>query len=268
MTIDTLPDLPGGLRAKTILSLIESARNAILEVYHQSTVAVEYKADHSPLTLADRRSHAILSQGLSALSPLPILSEEGQQLDWEVRQQWQSFWLIDPLDGTRDFVDRTDEFTINLALVQHGRAVVGFLDVPVQQKTYLGILGHGAYRVQGDTVSPIFVTDRPPESGLRCAVSRAHSSKEEAWCEAQGIAIGKWIRAGSALKFALVAEGLADLYPRLGPTMEWDTAAGHCLVEAAGGSVCLIDTTPLRYNRHDLKNAAFIALSGAVTSLK
>ena len=260
MTIDELPHLPNAVSASSVLSLIEHAREAILAVYADTTMAVEYKADKSPLTLADRRSHTILTEGLTRLTPeFPILSEEGRHLDWDTRRKWDYFWLIDPLDGTRDFVERTDEFTINVALVHEERPIVGFLDVPVRQTTYLGVHDRGAYRIQDGLAVPIQAQLREPTQGFRCAVSRSHSSREAAWAEEHGVPVSEWIRAGSALKFALVAEGSADVYPRLGPTMEWDTAAGHCLVDAAGGKVHQIDGEPLRYNRENLKNPPFIA---------
>jgi len=260
VTIDGLPLLPHGLSASSLLQLIARARQAILDVYQDANMEVEYKTDKSPLTLADRRSHAILSQGLTELSPsLPILSEEGYQSDWESRKLWDDFWLVDPLDGTRDFVERTDEFTINLALIHQNQPVLGFLDIPVQAVTYVGIAGQGAYRIESEQASRIFSRRSIQGQEVRCAVSRAHSSQEVEWVQAQGMRVSQWIRAGSALKFALVAEGRADLYPRLGPTMEWDTAAGHCLVIAAGGEVCQIDGQPLLYNQENLKNTAFIA---------
>ncbi len=187
------------------------------------------------------------------------MSEEGPQSHWDTRRHWESFWLIDPLDGTRDFVDRTNDFTINVALIHRGHAVVGFVDIPVQGITYLGIADQGAYRIENETAEPIATRTQIPPESLRCAVSRAHSSKEATWIQEHGLVVEEWIRAGSALKFALVAEGLADLYPRLGPTMEWDTAAGHCLVVAAGGDVRQLDGRPLQYNRENLKNTPFVA---------
>lgn len=267
MTIEDLPRLPIDLPLATILTVVEEAREAILHIYRGTTMAVEYKQDNSPLTLADRHSHAILSEGLLRMAPrVPILSEEGQTSAWEIRRQWPYFWLIDPLDGTRDFVDHTDEFTINVALIHQNRAIVGFLDVPMRATTYLGIEGQGAYRIGPQRqVTSIAAAQRSPSQPLRCAVSRSHGTQEASWMTSQGLSVSQWIQAGSALKFALVAEGTADIYPRLGPTMEWDTAAGHCLVEAAGGSVQQLDDhRDLHYNRENLTNPAFVARGGVI----
>lgn len=269
MTVNELPSLPEGIALPPLLDLISQAREAILRVYRGTAMHVEYKTDRSPLTLADRESHEILSAGLTKLAPgIPILSEEGSHQDWEQRSRWEYFWLVDPLDGTRDFVDRTDDFTINVALVRDQTAVVGILDVPMRETLYLGIHGQGAFRIQRAVVEPIRVSGRAPsDPGLRVAVSRSHSSRENDWLNEQGIHATESVAAGSALKFALVAEGSADLYPRLGPTMMWDTAAGQCLVEAAGGSMTQIDGQLFHYRRPDLTNTGFVVRGFASPSL-
>ncbi len=260
LTVYDLPGFPRDLDATALLNCIEAARREILAVYEKADLMVEYKADRSPLTLADRLSHAVLNQGLQQLLPgIPVLSEEGAVHDWEVRRQWRLLWLVDPLDGTRDFVQRTGDFTINVALVEDHIPILGLLDIPLRKTTYLGIRGQGAYRLQAGAVESIHTRHGADHRGLKAAISRSHQADEMAWLKTQGFEVSDVVSAGSALKFALIAEGQADLYPRLGPTMEWDTAAGHCLVAAAGGTVTQVDGTPLLYNRENLLNPPFLA---------
>ncbi len=259
LAVYDLPPLPCGLDAAALLSCIEAARHQILTVYEKADLMLEYKADRSPLTLADRQSHTVLNQGLQRLLPgVPVLSEEGTVKDWQVRRHWSLLWLVDPLDGTRDFVQRTGDFTINVALVEGHAPILGLLDIPLQNTTYLGIRGQGAYRIGEEEAKPIHTRHRGDSHGLTAAISRSHQANEIAWLRTNGFDVGDVIPAGSALKFALIAEGRADLYPRLGPTMEWDTAAGQCLVEAAGGTVTQLDGAALMYNRENLTNPPFL----------
>lgn len=257
-----IPGAPDRLLADDLLALVLKARAAVLEVYRQADHEVELKSDRTPLTLADRRAHQILSAGLNRLTPaLPILSEEGSDLPWTIRKDRPLMWLVDPLDGTREFVERTDEFTINVALIKDHEPWLGIMDVPVQATTYVGIRNGGAFRVDGHGGwTPIHAAGKPdPDRGVRFAVSRSHASDERRWIEASGLRVAEIRPAGSALKFSLIAEGAVDCYPRVGPTMEWDTGAGQCLVAAAGGEVTQFDGSPLRYNRENLKNPGFIA---------
>jgi 3'(2'), 5'-bisphosphate nucleotidase len=240
--------------------LVDAACAAILEVYaggHE----VEYKADDSPITRADRAAHDILSDGLRRLTPaVPVLSEESaaEQL-YEVRRHWHEFWLVDPLDGTREFIKRNGEFTVNVALVRGHRAVLGVVAAPVLQLTYYGVDGLGAFVQQGTAASRPIHVRQPAADPLVIVGSRSHRGDSLDSVLAR-IGPHEMQPMGSSLKFCLVAEGKADFYPRLGPTSEWDTAAAQAVVEAAGGGVTTLDGTPLRYNeRTTLLNPHFLA---------
>jgi 3'(2'), 5'-bisphosphate nucleotidase len=240
--------------------LVDAACVAILEVYATGH-EVEYKADASPITRADRAAHDILSNGLHRLTPdVPVLSEEsaaGQ--DYEVRRHWREFWLVDPLDGTREFIQRNGEFTVNVALVRDHRAVLGVVAAPVLQLQYYGGEGLGAF-VQHGAAVPLPVHVRQPAAEPPVIVgSRSHRGDSLDSVLAR-IGPHEMQPMGSSLKFCLVAEGKADFYPRLGPTSEWDTAAAQAVVEAAGGAVTTLDGSPLRYNeRTTLLNPHFLA---------
>jgi len=240
--------------------LVDAACAAILEVYAGSH-EVEYKADDSPITRADRAAHDILSDGLRRLTPaVPVLSEESaaEQL-YEVRRHWHEFWLVDPLDGTREFIKRNGEFTVNVALVRGHRAVLGVVAAPVLQLTYYGVDGLGAFVQQGTAASRPIHVRKPAADPLVIVGSRSHRGDSLDSVLAR-IGPHEMQPMGSSLKFCLVAEGKADFYPRLGPTSEWDTAAAQAVVEAAGGGVTTLDGTPLRYNeRTTLLNPHFLA---------
>ena len=251
-------DLPSLL--PEVRRLVDAACVAILEVYatgHQ----VEYKADNSPITRADRAAHDILSNGLRQLTPdVPVLSEEsaaGQ--DYEVRRHWREFWLVDPLDGTREFIQRNGEFTVNVALVRDHRAVLGVVAAPVLQLTYCGGEGLGAFVQHGMAAPHPIHVRQPAAEPLVIVGSRSHRGDSLDSVLAR-IGPHEMQPMGSSLKFCLVAEGKADFYPRLGPTSEWDTAAAQAVVEAAGGGVTTLDGTPLSYNeRSTLLNPHFLA---------
>ena len=241
-----------------LVALARKAGAAIMEVYGVDH-PVTLKADESPLTLADRASHEIIAQGLHRLAAdIPILSEEGQQAAYAERQAWERFWLVDPLDGTKEFIKRNGEFTVNIALIENGEPVVGVIYVPVQDKSYFAIRGQGAWlQVGSGPVESIRVRPVSDNQGLTVVVSRSHPSLElEAYLAE--LKIAKTISVGSSLKLCAVAEGLADIYPRLGPTMEWDTAAGQAIVEAAGGVVNTLAGKPLAYNKESLLNEYFV----------
>jgi 3'(2'), 5'-bisphosphate nucleotidase len=242
----------------TLFALARQAGDAILSVYGQQ-FEITNKPDQSPLTQADLRSHAILVAGLERLTPeLPVLSEEASEISFEKRRRWSRFWLVDPLDGTREFVSRNGEFTVNIALVDAHEPVLGVVHVPASDTTYTGARGLGAFRYNGRaTPEPIRVR-RPAAVPLRVVGSRSHrDSKTDE--HLQRLAPYELVAVGSSLKFCLVAEGSADLYPRFGPTSEWDTAAAQAVVEAAGGSVIGTDGAPLRYNtRAELLNPSFL----------
>jgi len=240
---------PAALLPK-LVALARHAGEAILAVYARD-FEVQTKDDDSPLTQADLASHKVIRAGLAGLTPhIPLLSEESAAIPFETRRQWSEYWLVDPLDGTKEFINRNGEFTVNIALVRDGRPVMGVVHVPVRGQTYWGVVGAGAWRQDGDALATPISTRRPP-AGIPVVVgSRSHANPK---LEAALAPIGEhdMVSMGSSLKFCLVAEGKADLYPRLGPTSEWDTAAAQAVVEAAGGQVLNLDGSPLTCNREE-----------------
>jgi 3'(2'), 5'-bisphosphate nucleotidase len=241
-----------------LLQLAQQAGQAILAIYNRD-FQVEQKADESPLTEADLASHHTILAGLAQLTPdIPVLSEESASLPYDTRRQWQRYWLVDPLDGTREFIKRNGEFTVNIALIEDGRPVLGVVHVPVSGVSYSGRAGDGAYIYDEHGIRrPIRVTaDR--QTPLRVAGSRSHAGDSLARFLGN-IGDHEIVSMGSSLKLCLVAEGHADIYPRLGPTSEWDTAAAQAVVEAAGGQVTDTAMQPLRYNQKDsLLNPHFL----------
>lgn len=236
------------------------AATAIMTVY-RGAFTVERKLDDSPLTQADLESQRIIVEGLEKLAPgVPVLAEESAQAPWAERRAWRELWVVDPLDGTREFVKRNDEFAINIALVVKHEPVLGLVAVPAKGSVYVGAAGSGAYRLLADgTRSRIQVA--PPAVPLRVVGSRSHRSPRLAAYLAR-LPPHELLGVGSAVKFCLLAEGSADLYPRFGPTSEWDTAAGQALLEAAGGQVTRMDGHRLRYNcRESLINGDFVAFT-------
>ncbi len=260
-----------------IVAAVE-AGDAILDVYQQA-FDVEEKEDKSPLTIADKKSHEIISTHLAPLD-LPVLSEEGKSIDYSVRKQWTYFWIVDPLDGTKEFIKRNDEFTVNIALVNKNKPVMGVIFVPVLKQLYFAAADFGAYLItlNADTDLKTMSLDQlvdqsaaiscHPAAGRPFTIvgSRSHATSElEAYVEKKRREHGdlNFISAGSSLKLCRVAEGSADVYPRLGPTMEWDTAAGHIIAECAGASVFRADNEePLIYNKENLLNPWFFVSNG------
>ena len=270
----------------------KKAGDEILDVYH-GDIDVKYKEDNSPLTLADERAHRTILKVLPSFfkNDIPILSEEGKDIPYEQRAEWEYLWLVDPLDGTKEFVKRRDEFTVNIALIEKNRPVVGVVFLPALGTLYFAAEGLGSYKlekvervghllddagnssektldlgvvVEGALRLPSRQATGRPSNQINLVGSRSHGT------EALAVFVEKmqqnydkvgFVPAGSALKFCLVAEGKADLYPRFGPTMEWDTAAGHCVVEQCGGAVVRMNQkTSLVYNKKDLHNPHFICL--------
>ena len=243
------------------MPIIARAGEAVMRVYN-GEFTVERKTDDSPLTLADLESQRIILAGLSQLTPeIPVLSEESAAAPWPQRRRWRELWVVDPLDGTREFVKRNGEFTINIALAAQSEPLLGVVAAPAQQLVYWGATWIGAFRRSRGAESPIHVA--PPLQPLRVVGSRSHASPQtEAYLARLGPHQTRGI--GSSLKFCLVAEGSADLYPRFGPTSEWDTAAGQAVLEAAGGAVTRLDGHKLRYNcRESLINGDFVAFGHA-----
>lgn len=250
------------------------AGKAIMDIYNDPAAdfGIKQKADNSPLTKADKAAHKIISNLLS-VTPFPILSEEGADIPYKERKKWQTFWLVDPLDGTKEFIKRNGEFTVNIALIEKGVPDAGVIYVPVRRELYFGSLNEGAFKASDidyehqPTLEEIRTKARrmpvtPLHQGLVVVASRSHMTEETRMyidnLRKQGIPV-TLISSGSSLKICLVAEGSADIYPRFAPTMEWDTAAGHAIVKAAGCEIYHIDEkTPLRYNKEDLHNPWFI----------
>jgi 3'(2'), 5'-bisphosphate nucleotidase len=246
-----------------IVALAEDAGRAILEVY-STDFEVQSKDDESPLTQADLASHRWIDAGLKSLTPdIPIISEESGLPSFDERSQWQRYWLIDPLDGTKEFVNRNGEFTVNIALIDNHRPVLGVVHVPVLNKTYVGCKGIGAHRRDGDTDPVSIQVAAASAASARVVGSRSHRGASlDAYLENLGD--HNMVPMGSSLKFCVVAEGEADLYPRLGPTSEWDTAAAQAVVEQAGGSVVTLDGKPMKYNaKEDILNPHFFVIGAA-----
>ena len=241
-----------------IVALAGQAGAAILEVY-ATDFDVQAKADDSPLTRADMASHRIIATGLRELTPdMPIISEESGLPDFEERGHWHRYWLVDPLDGTKEFVKRNGEFTVNIALIEGHRPVLGIVHVPVMNKTYTGCEGVGS-TVRSASAEPAVITVSPASADpVRVVGSRSHRG---ASLDSFLARLGEvdMLPMGSSLKFCVIAEGKADIYPRLGPTSEWDTAAAQAVVEQAGGAVLQLDGRPLAYNaKADILNPHFL----------
>ena len=245
------------------------AGQAIMDIYESDDVGIEYKEDASPLTRADRAAHQVILRHLEPTG-IPVLSEEGKHMPFEDRSKWDELWIVDPVDGTKEFIKRNGEFTVNVALVRHGRVAGGVVLAPALGHAYVGIVGEGAWRLsfqeEGGTEEAWNTrASLPLDAGHRAftvVASRSHMSPEtQAYVDEARAEHGEvnLISKGSSLKLCMVAEGAADAYPRFAPTMEWDTAAGQAVCEAAGCEVIDQNTgEPMRYNREELLNAWFL----------
>lgn len=249
-----------------VIAIAKDAGLAIMSVYNSSNEEVTSKADSSPLTLADLAAHKVIMEGLSKLSPCyPILSEEGASIPYSERSKWSRYWLVDPLDGTKEFIKKNGEFTVNIALIENGLPILGVVYAPVLKACYFGSKDKGAF-VQRDLATHQIFAVSPNNSAIRVVASRSHSNhRTQTLLDTLGDY--ECISMGSSLKLCLVAEGVAHIYPRLGPTMEWDTAAAHAVVNAAGGSVCQADGVELHYNKENLLNSEFFVLANANPTL-
>lgn len=262
---------------KTAITAALKAGEEILHIYNDpaSDFEIERKADNSPLTIADRKANEIILEMLKN-TPYPVISEETKALDFETRRQWQTVWIVDPLDGTKEFIKRNGEFTVNIALVYDNRPVLGVVYIPVKSILYYGTFRNGAYRINDVYMQPNLDVDSLEERAMRLpqdrgddsyvvVASRSHMSEEtEKFVEQlrKEYSNVRLTSIGSSIKICLVAEGTADIYPRFAPTMEWDTAAGHAIAKAAGKEMYREDgETPLRYNKEDLRNPWFIVKS-------
>lgn len=260
-----------GLLQVSIRLCLEAGKE-ILRIYN-GEFSIDKKKDDSPLTLADLESNRILFRGLSDTG-IPVLSEEEREIPYEVRKDWQYLWLIDPLDGTKEFIKRNGEFTVNISLIEGQTPVLGVIYAPARELLYFALKAQGAFKQENPSsfndINDIMKTAEglPLERKKRpftVVASCSHmSEKTEEFIEnlKKEFDQVEVLSAGSSLKFCLIAEGLADLYPRFGPTMEWDTAAGHAIVEEAGGRVITLEGKPLLYNKPSLENPDFIVVQG------
>ncbi|HUR31032.1 MAG TPA: 3'(2'),5'-bisphosphate nucleotidase CysQ [Saprospiraceae bacterium] len=249
---------------QNILPILKKAGAAIMEVYaDESKFNIELKSDNSPLTDADKQSNEIIIQYLSKHYPdIPIISEETKEASYAERKNYERYFLIDPLDGTKEFIKRNGEFTINVAYLEDSSPVCGYVYVPVNGNTYYAARGRGAFKIDNDSSvielrsKPFFLFD----PNIKVVASRSHPDEQTERIISL-LQNPEVVSAGSALKFMLIAAGLAHFYPRLAPTMEWDTAAAQCILEEAGGSVIRFDDLmPLTYNKENLLNTHFIAM--------
>jgi 3'(2'), 5'-bisphosphate nucleotidase len=242
-----------------VLSIAKQAGLAILKVYNDASgdLGVSYKEDQSPLTLADSAAHQVIAVALEELTPgIPLLSEEGKDIPYEERKDWEYYWCVDPLDGTKEFIKRNGEFTVNIALIYHHTPVLGVIYVPVTDVMYYGAENIGSWKISPD--NDILQLNPPKNVTEWIAVgSRTHSSDEET-ALLNKLGIKKVISAGSSLKFCMIAEGSAQLYYRHGPTMEWDTAAGHAIAVYSGANMNMPDGEMFVYNKPSLLNGGFI----------
>ncbi len=254
------------------ISAAVNAGKAILEVYGTADFGVEYKSDSSPLTMADKKANELIVDMLKK-TEIPILSEEGKSITYKNRRAWERFWLVDPLDGTKEFIKRNGEFTVNIALVVEGKAEFGVVYAPVLKELYLGIPGRGAFFCRDDQnlhqpldyllqLAESLPLQQQEKKSFRVVASRSHYNQETETFVNSLDSGGKkisLISKGSSLKLCLVASGEADVYPRLGPTMEWDTAAAHAVVKASGKNVYGLETEKeLEYNKENLLNPYFV----------
>lgn len=241
------------------ISAAESASREILSVYESGDFQTEAKGDNSPLTIADKKAHKVIEDTLRPTG-LPLLSEEGRNIPYEERKNWSTFWMVDPLDGTKEFLKRNGEFTVNIALIQNGVPVMGVVGVPATSEVFYTAKGNGVWKKTSEGIQQL--RKREPvslnASGLRVVASRSHMSEETE----KFISVLKepsLVSKGSSLKFLLLAEGKADIYPRFAPTMEWDTAAAHAIINEIG--LCVYhrnEKSELVYNKEDLLNPHFI----------
>ena len=242
-----------------VIAIARQAGDAIMEVYG-GDIKVQRKLDRTPLTEADLAAHRVIEQGLRAMTPqIAVLSEESAVVPYAVRRGWQRYWLVDPLDGTREFIKRNGEFTVNIALIEQGKPVLGVVFAPDQNLLYYACRGRGAYKAIDDGLTmPIHA--RPLDlHRIIVAGSRSHAD-ERLQGFLRNLSAPELISLGSSLKICLVAEGKADVYPRLGPTSEWDTAAAQCVLEQAGGRLVDREGATLEYNsKESLLNPEFFA---------
>lgn len=244
----------------SLVDIAQQAGDKIMEFYVQGKTQTWTKKDDSPITEADLAAHHIIVDGLRELTPdIPVLSEESAAIDWNERSAWPQYWLVDPLDGTKEFIKQNGEFTVNIALIDKNKPVIAVVYAPALKQMYWASTDNGSYfQQQGEDVQKLDLTQSQLPTTIRLVGSRSHPSDEMARFVNQ-YPDHEIVPTGSSLKFCLVARGKADIYPRLGPTMEWDTGAGHCIAQCAGAKITQIDNHALAYNQKEsLLNPFFV----------
>lgn len=247
--------------AKEVSQIAKNAGAVILDIYNTADFGVEQKADDSPLTRADRDANKVICDGLEALEvKIPIISEENKAIPYEERKDFEYAWLVDPLDGTKEFIKRNGEFTVNIALIHNNQIVLGVVYTPVSDDLYWAVKDAGAFLVKNNEVTKLNASSfKMTDEGLGVVCSRSHLN-EATQSFVDALENPSRVPKGSSLKFLILAQGGAHLYPRLAPTMEWDTGAAQIVLEEAGGKVIAQDTNaPLQYNKENLLNPHFIA---------
>ncbi len=253
-----------GLRISDLITVLEEAGELIMSFYHSGNIQVDIKVDDSPVTSADKASNDFILGKLQALYPdTPIISEETTHIPFEIRKNWEYCWMLDPLDGTKEFLKRNGEFSINLALIKDHLPVIGFVHFPVQKWTYFAIKGKGAYKLDSESVlSELPLDTSHLQLPVRIMISRSHSGQRELDFILKIQGLGYEVHTlphGSAMKHCLIAEGLGDVYPKFGTCSEWDTAPGQLILEEAGGKITRTDNgKALTYNKQDFENPEFI----------
>ena len=247
---------------KPIIETSYLAGEKILEIYNDNNYksSIEIKKDASPLTIADKASHNVIVNSLNKINnKIPILSEEEREIDYSTRKKWNLFWLVDPLDGTKEFINRNGEFTVNIALIENNTPIMGVVYAPVLNKLWYGLKNHGSFVINDKKNPTKILKKEPSENTIKIVSSRSHANNEKLKNYLKQFKKYELVNMGSSIKMCLVADGTAHYYPRFGPTMEWDTGAAHAVVKYANGNIYNIDTDKeLVYNKKNLLNPGFI----------
>lgn len=246
-----------GFSLNSLLEIAKHAGTAILKVYAEDSINVIVKGDNSPLTLADQASNEVIVTNLKELTPaIPVISEEEKDTPYEIRKEYQYYWCVDPLDGTKEFIKRNGEFTVNIALIKRNKTVFGVIYVPVTGELFYGGKDHGSWKLDADGQKKQLKINNKADSWTAVG-SRSHAVDEEIAVQKM-YPVAQTASVGSSLKFCLIAEGLAQIYYRHGPTMEWDTASGQAIAEGAGAVMTTPDGQPFMYNKTSLLNGPFL----------
>ena len=245
----------------TAIDISKKAGKKIMEIYNNVDIDISFKDDNSPLTEADKASNAVIEKELKKLTPsIPILSEEGKDIKFRTRQKWNLFWLIDPLDGTKEFIKRNGEFTVNIALISDGEPILGIVFAPVLDTIWYGDIKKGSFKSKKNKKPFKIKTAKPQkDSIIKVVTSRSHTNNPKLKEFLMDYPKHELVKMGSSIKICCVADGTAHIYPRLGPTMEWDTAAAHAVVKFAGGNIYDLEKmNQLKYNKSSLLNPEFL----------